>query len=78
VGIDKVIALHASLAVQFAESMSRLLHTGFINGLPGFVTLEQDDTMQTTAFQIEDGKIVTIYITRNPDKLRHLNHGSIH
>ena len=56
---------------QFADGMSQLLHTGFINGLPGFVTLEKDDTLQTTAFEIEDRKIVAIYITRNPDKLRH-------
>jgi RNA polymerase sigma-70 factor (ECF subfamily) len=77
-GIDKVTALHAALAAQFADSMSRLLHTGFINGLPGFVTLEKDDTLQTTAFEIDDGKIVAIYITRNPDKLRHLDRGSLH
>jgi RNA polymerase sigma-70 factor (ECF subfamily) len=78
VGIDDVTALHASLAALFAESMSRLLHYGFINGLPGFVTIERDDTLQTTALQIDDGKIVTIYVTRNPDKLRHLDHGAIH
>ncbi|MGL4527880.1 MAG: RNA polymerase sigma factor SigJ, partial [Aestuariivirga sp.] len=38
----------------------------------GFVTIEKDDTLQTTALQIEDGRIVAIYVTRNPDKLRHL------
>ncbi|MCE3289766.1 MAG: hypothetical protein K0R83_1778, partial [Caulobacter sp.] len=26
-------------------------------------------TLQTTALEIEDGRIVAIYITRNPDKL---------
>jgi RNA polymerase sigma-70 factor (ECF subfamily) len=40
--------------------------------LPGFVTIEEDDTLQTTALQIEDSKIVAIYVMRNPDKLRHL------
>ena len=52
--------------------MSRLVRYGFINGLPGFVTIEQDDTLQTTALQIEDGKIAAIYVMRNPDKVRHL------
>jgi RNA polymerase sigma-70 factor, ECF subfamily len=49
-----------------------------INGLPGFVTIEKDATLQTTALQIEDGKIATIYVMRNPDKLRHLSSDSLH
>jgi RNA polymerase sigma-70 factor, ECF subfamily len=72
VGFDKVMQLHASLARIFAAKMSRIVRYGFINGLPGFVTIEQDDTLQTTALQIEDSKIVAMYVTRNPDKLRHL------
>jgi RNA polymerase sigma-70 factor, ECF subfamily len=50
---------------------------GFINGLPGFVTIEAD-TLQTTALQIDDGKIVAIYVMRNPDKLRHLGSDAVH
>ena len=72
VGLDAVMQLHAALAQLFAKTMSRVLRYGLINGLPGFVTLENDDTLQTTALQIEAGKIVAIYVTRNPDKLRHL------
>jgi RNA polymerase sigma-70 factor (ECF subfamily) len=72
VGLDNVMQLHASLARIFAEKMSRIVRYGLINGLPGFVTIEQDDTLQTTALQIEDGKIVAMYVIRNPDKLRHL------
>jgi RNA polymerase sigma-70 factor (ECF subfamily) len=43
-----------------------------INGLPGFVSLEADGLLQTTALDIRDGRIVGIYVMRNPDKLRHL------
>jgi RNA polymerase sigma-70 factor (ECF subfamily) len=71
-GLPQVMALHASLARLFAVKMSRIVRWGFINGLPGFVTIEQDSTLQTTGLQIEDGKIVAIYVMRNPDKLRHL------
>jgi RNA polymerase sigma-70 factor, ECF subfamily len=78
VGFDRVMRLHAGLARHFAEQMSQLVRYGFINGLPGFVTIEQDDTLQTTALQIEDNKIVAIYVTRNPDKLRHLAGHGIH
>jgi hypothetical protein len=56
---------HGSLAPIFAEHMSRLVRYGFINGLPGFVTIEQDDTLQTIALEIEDGKIAAIYVMRN-------------
>lgn len=78
VGLDKVMQLHAALAPIFAENMSRVVRYGFINGLPGFVTIEQNDTLQTTALQIEAGKIAAIYVMRNPDKLRHLGNRAIH
>ena len=54
------------------EEMSKLVRYGLIDGLPGFVTLEQGGTLQTTALQIEGGRIVAIYVMRNPEKLRHL------
>ena len=75
-GIEDVMKLHGSLARFFAREMSRVERWGMINGLPGFVTREPGDVLQTTALAIEDGKIVGIYIMRNPDKLRHL--GSVH
>jgi RNA polymerase sigma-70 factor (ECF subfamily) len=78
VGFDSVMELHAALAKIYAADMSRLVRYGLINGLPGFVTIEKDQTLQTTALQIEDGKVVAIYVMRNPDKLRHLGGPSIH
>jgi RNA polymerase sigma-70 factor (ECF subfamily) len=78
IGLDKVMRLHAGLARLFAEHMSRILRHGFINGLPGFVTLEQDGILQTTALEIVEGKIAAVYIMRNPDKLRHLGGEALH
>lgn len=43
-----------------------------INGLPGVLTIEPDGLPQTTAIEIENGRITAIYVVRNPDKLRHL------
>ncbi len=77
-GIEPILKLHAGLASIFAVHMSRIVRYGFINGLPGFVTVERDGVLQTTALQIEDGKIVAIYVMRNPDKLRHLGGHAIH
>lgn len=73
VGFDKVMQFQTSLAQFFAKNMSRLLRYGFINGLPGFLTIEHGDILQTTALQIDDGKITAIYVIRNPDKLQHLS-----
>jgi RNA polymerase sigma-70 factor, ECF subfamily len=71
-GLDDVMRLFATFASMFAESRSRLVRYGFINGLPGFVTIERGDILQTTALEIADGRVVAVYVMRNPDKLRHM------
>jgi RNA polymerase sigma-70 factor (ECF subfamily) len=75
-GYDVVMAQFAVLADIMARrggAGSRLLRYGFINGLPGFVSLEADGELQTTALDVEDDRIVAIYVVRNPDKLKHLH-----
>lgn len=68
-----VMKVHRSIAVLLRKYGSTLVHAGIINGLPGFVTREADGELQTTALEIEDGRIVGIYVMRNPDKLRHVH-----
>jgi RNA polymerase sigma-70 factor, ECF subfamily len=72
VGLDDVMRLFATFAPAFAASRSHLVRYGLINGLPGFVTIERDDILQTTALEIEHEGVVAIYVVRNPDKLRHM------
>ena len=72
-GFDHVMRVQRSLAVLFGKYGSTLVHAGRINGLPGFVTREADGELQTTALEIEDGRITGIYVVRNPDKLRHMH-----
>ncbi|AEI65643.1 sigma-70 family RNA polymerase sigma factor [Corallococcus macrosporus] len=69
-GQERTLRLFEGLLRQLDVNYSQLVHEGFIDGLPAFVTLEKDGTLQTTAFGVEDGRIATIYVTRNPDKLR--------
>jgi RNA polymerase sigma-70 factor, ECF subfamily len=76
-GLDDVMRLFATFASMFAESRSRLVRYGFINGLPGFVTIERGNILQTTALQVADGRVVAVYVVRNPDKLRHMA-GTVH
>ncbi|WP_173370395.1 sigma-70 family RNA polymerase sigma factor [Methylocystis sp. SC2] len=72
VGLRRVLERHAALARGFTVTPSRLIRYGVISGLPGFVSIEAEGVLQTTALQIEQGKVVGLYVTRNPDKLRHL------
>ncbi|WP_117190405.1 sigma-70 family RNA polymerase sigma factor [Rhizobium terrae] len=72
-GFEAVMSVHGYLAADFQKNGSKLVRAGFINGLPGFITLEADGQIQTTALDIADGRIRAIYVVRNPDKLRHLN-----
>lgn len=72
VGLHEVMERHTTLAREFAATPSRLIRYATIDGLPGFITVEAGGILQTTALRVEDGKIVAIYVTRNPDKLQHL------
>jgi RNA polymerase sigma-70 factor, ECF subfamily len=73
VGFDAVMKVHEYLAAHFRKNDSKLVRAGFVNGLPGFITLGADGELQTTALEIEDGKVTAIYVVRNPDKLKHLH-----
>lgn len=69
-GAEKVGRFFAGLASKrHLAPAPPLLHLGRINGLPGYVTLEQDGLPQTTALEIRDGRVAAIYIVRNPEKL---------
>jgi RNA polymerase sigma factor (sigma-70 family) len=70
-GLEKVLRLYRGLRRKDLPQEARLIRPVWIDGLPGYATLERGASLQTTAFAIEDGRITNIYITRNPDKLRH-------
>ena len=72
-GCTAVLAIYERVAAFLHERPSRLVRLGFVNGLPGFVTLEADGELQTTALLVEGGRVAAIYVMRNPDKLGHLH-----
>lgn len=72
-GRRTVLRLFKALAVLGRKYPPRSMRTAYINGLPGFVVQDSDGSFTTTAFEVEDGKIIAIYVMRNPDKLRHLH-----
>lgn len=72
-GRDKLLRFYAGLARKTGGLMPEVVYRGRINGLAGFVTVETDGTLQTTALDIRDGAVAAIYVVRNPDKLAHLD-----
>jgi RNA polymerase sigma factor (sigma-70 family) len=68
-GQDRVLRLFGGLHRKLTTAPSVLVRWAWIDGLPGFVSYERDGALQTTALEIEGGRIRAIYITRNPDKL---------
>lgn len=72
VGIEESLCLFEKLAHLFARSRSQLLGLAYVNGLPGFVTREEQSTLQTTALRFAGDEIAAVYVTRNPEKLRHV------
>ncbi|MBU1312885.1 MAG: sigma-70 family RNA polymerase sigma factor [Alphaproteobacteria bacterium] len=73
-GIDKALRLYRGLFRKYGD-VEILVRTVWIDGLPGYISL-YNGTLQTTSFQIEDGRILGVYKTRNPDKLAHISAGS--
>jgi RNA polymerase sigma-70 factor (ECF subfamily) len=51
VGIEAVIELHELLARLFARNAWRLVRNAIMDGVPGFVTVEPDGLLQTTALE---------------------------
>ena len=71
-GAERVLRLFARLTAKNAIRPDNPMHLMWIDGLPGFASLERGGILQTTALEIAEGRIHAIYITRNPDKLRRL------
>ena len=71
VGLDKALRLYEGLFRKYGDTES-LVRQVWIDGLPGYVSM-YNGTLQTTSFEIEDGRIAAIYKIRNPDKLAHIS-----
>lgn len=73
-GQDKVLRLLQAFTRKGGWDAPAVLRTAIIDGLPGRITLEGDGMVQTTALDIDGGRIRAIYVMRNPDKLGRLAH----
>ena len=70
-GLDRTIRLFQGVRRKYAYQ-PQLLRTVTIDGLPGYVSIDRGQVLQTTALELRNGRSAAIYIVRNPDKLRHV------
>lgn len=73
-GAGRALRLLTGIARKFGGG--ELVQRTWIDGLPGFISRDYDGNLQTTAVDLRGGKVVAVYIVRNPDKLRHIAAGS--
>ena len=71
-GAVKVARFIVGVARKFQKDAPRWSQPVEFDGLPGILTEEADGTVQAVALEIDAGRIVTVYVVRNPEKLRHL------
>ncbi|WP_264211298.1 sigma-70 family RNA polymerase sigma factor [Leisingera thetidis] len=71
-GLDRVLRLCEGLARKAGRNLPDRWRLCQLNGLPAILSREPDGILQAMALELRDGRIARIYVTRNPDKTRHL------
>ncbi|HEU5272231.1 MAG TPA: sigma-70 family RNA polymerase sigma factor [Xanthobacteraceae bacterium] len=71
-GADKIVRFLAGMARKTPSLLAFDVRRAAVNGLAGFVLREPDGSVDTVAIDHRDGRITAIYLTRNPEKLRHV------
>src|SRR5215469_7266614 len=71
VGAEPISRLIIGAAAKFGSPTQVLRHLP-VNGLPGTIAWENDRVIRVIVFGIQEGKIQSVFIITNPDKLRHL------
>jgi len=72
IGIDKVTRMFEGVVRKSWIQHARKLRDLWIDGLPGYLSMEPGGMLQTVALDIQGGMIVGIYFTRNPNKLQRM------
>lgn len=71
-GADNILRFFEGIARKNPALAGVAARPAIVNGMAGLVLHEDDGTIDTMAFEHRDGRIVAIYIVRNPDKLQHV------
>lgn len=71
-GLERVLRLCEGLARKAGRVLPEHWRLCQLNGLPAILSREPDGILQAIALEVRDERIARIYVTRNPDKMRHL------
>ena len=71
-GAERIVRFLVGARRKWGDGAVRFSRRLQLNGLPALLTVEPDGTVQTFALEVGAGRIEALYVTRNPDKLRHL------
>jgi RNA polymerase sigma-70 factor (ECF subfamily) len=71
-GADKIARFFAGVLRKNSALATVVARPAVVNGLAGFVMREDDGSIDTMAIEHRNGRIRGIYLTRNPEKLRHV------
>ncbi|HUI94520.1 MAG TPA: sigma-70 family RNA polymerase sigma factor [Xanthobacteraceae bacterium] len=71
-GADKIVRFLGGVVRKNPTLLTTDVRPASVNGLSGFVLRETDGSLDTIAIEHRDGRIAAIYLTRNPEKLRHV------
>lgn len=74
IGSNRIVRFYQGLLRKHGDMQPKWSQAMRLNGAPGWLTVEKDGLLQATSVSIRDGRITDIYVVRNPDKLRHLQH----
>jgi RNA polymerase sigma-70 factor, ECF subfamily len=71
-GADRILRFFAGVLRKNPALATVASRPAMVNGLPGYVMREDDGSIDTMAIEHREDRIVAIYMTRNPEKLRHV------
>ncbi len=71
-GAEKIVRFFAGIARKDPTLFTSDARPAIVNGLAGFVVRESNGSIDTIGVEQRDGRIVAIYVVRNPEKLRHI------
>jgi RNA polymerase sigma-70 factor (ECF subfamily) len=68
-GRDRVTRFFMGVAGKADLTGAYVYTPARINGQPGYVITEPDGSVTTVTLEVRDGRVASVYIVRNPDKL---------
>ncbi len=71
-GFEKVVKFLVGIRKAIPASVNWWIEPQTVNGEPGMIVRFDGEIYNTWSFHAENGKIKSIYVVLNPDKLKHL------